>query len=268
MKGHDIKAVFFDIDGTLMSFTTRKIPDSALKARYTLKEKGIKLFIASGRPPIQLTLLGEQFNSFPWDGYALMNGQYCTDEKREMFYSLPVSKECLKVLVPWIKENADYPCTFMELDYSYDIRFNEGMYNYLKQIGRTEMMVPVDDQERCYTHDTYQVCPYVDASFDEEFLRHAPGLKCARWTPDFADMIPENGGKPEGMKQLMNKYGIRREECMAFGDGGNDITMLEYAGIGVAMGNAADHVKAAADYVTDHVDNDGLLKAFTHFGMI
>ena len=55
---------------------------------------------------------------------------------------------------------------------------------------------------------------------------------------------------------------------MAFGDGGNDIEMLRYAGIGVAMGNADDAVKAAADYVTTSVDDDGIMNALKHFGLI
>ncbi|MDO4757081.1 MAG: HAD hydrolase family protein, partial [Parabacteroides sp.] len=62
--------------------------------------------------------------------------------------------------------------------------------------------------------------------------------------------------------------GIDVSETMALGDGGNDIPMLQEAGIGIAMGNASNEVKSYADYVTDHIDNDGLCKAFKHFGLI
>ena len=58
------------------------------------------------------------------------------------------------------------------------------------------------------------------------------------------------------------------EVTLGIGDGGNDVTMLEYAGIGVAMGNACDAAKAAADYVTDDITADGLAKALAHFGLI
>ena len=61
---------------------------------------------------------------------------------------------------------------------------------------------------------------------------------------------------------------MTREKCMAFGDGGNDIPIIEYAGIGVAMGNATDDVKAAADYVTDTVDEDGIVTALQRFGVL
>ena len=67
---------------------------------------------------------------------------------------------------------------------------------------------------------------------------------------------------------FIKRFGFKLEETMAFGDGGNDIGMLRHAGIGVAMGNANDEVKAAADYITASVDEDGIYKALKHFGVI
>ena len=109
---------------------------------------------------------------------------------------------------------------------------------------------------------------YIPAERDAEFLSHAPGMMSARWSPHFADMIREHGGKPEGIKAALALHGLKREEAIAFGDGGNDIAMLAYAGTGVAMGNASDEVKAHADYVTDDCENDGIYSAFKHFGLI
>ena len=263
-----IRAIFFDIDGTLISMKTRRLEPELIRALHSLREKGIRLAIASGRPPVQLDLLGDDFNAFPWDALILMNGQYCIDAGKNVFRKLPIRKETLEVLVPWIKENAGYPCTFYELDECYDIRFNPGMYEYLKSLHREDEMIPVRDPERALTHDTYQICPYFSPEHDEEWLRHAPGMKSARWTDAFADMIPAEGGKPEGIRAALERWGIQREECMAFGDGGNDITMLEYAGIGVAMGNAADDVKLRADYVTASCEDGGILKALRRFDLV
>ena len=64
------------------------------------------------------------------------------------------------------------------------------------------------------------------------------------------------------------KSRLTREQAIAFGDGGNDVTMLQYAGIGVAMGNACAEAKAAADYITEDVTHDGLAHALEHFGLI
>lgn len=263
-----IKAAFFDIDGTLKPFNENELRDSTIDMLKQLQAKGIKVFIASGRPPVQLPLLGEKLNAFPWDGYILLNGQFCMDKNKECFYKLPISKDALHSLIPWLKENANYACPFMEEDMSYDIIFNEEHYNYLKALGKEDRMPPVMDPERSYTHDTYQICPYIPAEEDTEWVKHAPGMKSARWTPMFADMIPENGGKPVGMQKMLEHVGCTQEESIAFGDGGNDISMLEYAHIGVAMGNANDEVKKHADYITDDCDKDGLLKAFQHFGIL
>ena len=67
---------------------------------------------------------------------------------------------------------------------------------------------------------------------------------------------------------MIKHYGIHKDETMAFGDGGNDAEMVQFAHIGVAMGNALDQVKAIADYVTSDVDKDGLINAFSHFGLL
>ena len=104
----------------------------------------------------------------------------------------------------------------------------------------------------------------------ETVLRDANQSLMATRLPysDFADILPAGGGKPNGLAHTLAHLGLTREQCIAFGDGGNDVTMLEYAGIGVAMGNACDAAKAAADYVTDDITADGLAKALAHFGLI
>ena len=70
------------------------------------------------------------------------------------------------------------------------------------------------------------------------------------------------------MQVFLDEHGLKRSEIMAFGDGENDKDMLEFAGIGVAMGNAGDSVKAVADYVTDSVDEQGIENALRYFGLI
>ena len=79
-------------------------------------------------------------------------------------------------------------------------------------------------------------------------LDRAPHLKTTRWHPNFLDVIPPTGGKDLGMDAILDHFGIPLENCMAFGDGENDLSMLIHAGIGVAMGTASGAVKAQADY--------------------
>ena len=95
-----------------------------------------------------------------------------------------------------------------------------------------------------------------------------PHCISARWNPLFADVIAKGNSKRTGIDKMIAYYGIDLCDTMAFGDGGNDIPMLEHAAVGVAMGNATDEVKRSADYVTDSVDENGIRNALEHFGVI
>ena len=89
-----------------------------------------------------------------------------------------------------------------------------------------------------------------------------------RWHPLFTDVNTKGGGKHIGIDKIIEYYNIDISETIAFGDGGNDISMIKHAAIGVAMGNANESVKNIADYITDDVDNDGVYKALKHFNII
>ena len=71
-----MKAAFFDIDGTLKPFNEIELRDTTIAMLHALQEKGIKVFLASGRPPVQLPLLGKKLNAFPWDGIVFINCRF------------------------------------------------------------------------------------------------------------------------------------------------------------------------------------------------
>ena len=95
-----------------------------------------------------------------------------------------------------------------------------------------------------------------------------PHCEATRWNPLFTDVIPTGSSKQVGMDKILEYFNIPLEATMAFGDGGNDISMLQHAGISIAMGNASEQVKQAAQYVTAPIDEDGIAKALKHFGII
>lgn len=86
--------------------------------------------------------------------------------------------------------------------------------------------------------------------------------------PLFADINVAGTSKATGLELFARVDGFTPAETMAFGDGGNDAAMLRAAGVGVAMGNGCEEALRAADYVTASVDDDGLRRAFEHFGII
>lgn len=261
-----VKAVFFDIDGTLVSFRTHRVPADALCALEQLRAKGVRLFIATGRSPGNLAFLKEQF-PFAFDGYVMVNGQYCVAGDGTVLRRLALPVGSIRTLLPYL-ERTGTECAFLEEDYMYYNRIGARVAEGDRGLGITAPNRSVCDPARALTHTTYQLSAYISPEEETEFLRHLPGAEATRWCPYFADIIPAGGGKPVGMRAMCEYYGIPVADTMAFGDGGNDSSMLRAAGIGVAMGNGDEAAKSAADYVTSDIDAGGLAAALRHFGVI
>lgn len=260
-----IKAVFFDIDGTLVPFGEKRMPKSTVEGLDKLRSNGVKVFIATGRSPGNLKYL-QSILDYDFDGFIAMNGQYCFTKDlviREKCFDT----ESFPMLLKYLEEN-DVSCSFVELNYVYINRISERVMNIRRSLGASVIYEPIDKPERALTHKIYQLSAYTDKEQEKELVKHFPGSKAVRWSPVFADIIPEDGGKDVGISKVIEHFGIKREETMAFGDGGNDMDMLKYCNIGVAMGNAGDEVKAIANHVTDNTDKDGIFKALKYFELI
>lgn len=259
-----IKAVFFDIDGTLVSFNTHKVPESTMKAFKLLHEKGIKIFVATGRHP-SIMSLGNNLDQLKFDGYITLNGQYCFNDK-EIIYKNSISPEDIKILIEFLKD-CPHPCGFVEGEGGmYINHINDNVKTVLDAVNLP--MLPIKDISRALKNEVFQLNPYVSPEEEHIFMNILKNCEATRWNPLFLDVIPAGGGKHVAVEKVREYYGFSKEETMAFGDGGNDITMLSNVGIGIAMGNANEDVKEIADYVTDTVDNDGIFKALKHFSII
>ena len=256
------RAVFFDIDGTLVSFKTHSIPASAKTAIQQLKQKGIKVFISTGRALCNIDNLGD----LEFDGLITANGTYCVDSKGEIIAHHLLSKENLDKLASILEEKT-FPCMFMT---------DMGNFiNYVDELTRSVYQLvnilppPVKPVLEIIEHRVFQLSAFIDMEKETELLTHIlTDCDSSRWHPSFADFNAKNCNKSTGMDIFLTHFDIEREHTMVFGDGGNDISILKHAAIGVAMGNAKDEVKAAADYVTDSVDEDGIINALKHFNIL
>ncbi|MBW3080135.1 Cof-type HAD-IIB family hydrolase [Bifidobacterium sp. 79T10] len=267
VAGSDIKGVFFDIDGTLTSFVTHVVPDSTIDALRRLQAKGVKVFICSGRAPSHMTVVLDTI-PITFDGIVGLNGQYCCDD-HGFLEKQPLDMDDIRTITAWLDAHPDVVANYCESDYVYFNRINDALRETWRQLGKTAPKVNLDDPHtRPLEHETFQISPYVDEATQAEIVSLCRNIQGVRWHPNFVDLIPADGGKPRGIERFMRHYGWTREQVMAFGDGGNDTTMLAFAGIGVAMGNASEEPKRAADYVTDDVDHDGVLHALEHFGVL
>lgn len=266
-KAADIRAAFFDIDGTLTSFITHEIPASTIEALHALQQKNIKIFICTGRAPSHMTVVLDMM-PVHFDGIVGLNGQYCFDDQG-FLEKETLNSDDIETVIQWLDNHPEVVANFCEKDYVYFNQVTESMRRTWKQLGRTAPAVHIDDPHvRTKENETFQISPYITLEQESELTGLCHNIKGVRWHPDFTDLIPADGGKPEGMKRFMQHYGWTREQTIAFGDGGNDAAMLEFAGIGVAMGNATKPAQDAADYITDDVDHDGIMNALKHFGIL
>lgn len=255
-----IKALFLDIDGTLVSFETHRVGEPTRNALAEARRRGLLLFIATGRHRCDLNNLGD----LAFDGYVTLNGQYCYDA-RGVIYRRSIDPNDIRTAVGLI-EREPFPCLFIEEDRMYincaddNFRAAQRLLNFGDP--------PVESPSRALRTDIFQLMPFIGPEREPWLMEGLPRCRSTRWNPYFMDVVPEGGSKSVGIDAICRSYGIAPDETMAFGDGQNDIEMLRHAGIGVAMGNAVEEVQAAADYVTASVDEDGVGRALRHFGLI
>lgn len=260
-----IKALFFDIDGTLVSFQTHKVPQSTVDALVAAKERGVRVFISTGRPKVIINNLEALDNKNVIDGYVSMNGAYCfVDDKVIDRHCLPHSSV---VTIANYIDRLNAPCIFVG---EHDIRVyrpNKMVESIFYDYLHVDKM-PVVTFAKAIEEDVFQMTPFISVEQEAEILSQVQGCTGDRWHPAFTDITASGCDKRHGVELVANYFGYTNQEVMCFGDGGNDISMFQYAAIGVAMGNANDEVKAAADFVTTTVDEDGVRNALQHFNVI
>lgn len=259
-----IKAAFFDVDGTLVSFRKKLISDALLADLAELRRKGVKLFLATGRAKPDLEQTG-MLRTAEFDACVTLNGQYCYNEQG-LYRDVPICMEDLRNACRVLNENPSFAARMEAGEKTCINRFNDLVRSMLEfaHIDRYEIQPP----EWMLSRKIYQFVPMVDENEQEKFLSVMPHCVYTRWHPQGIDILPRGNGKADGIQTTLDHYGLEREEVIAFGDGDNDLSMLKLAGTAVAMGNAVEHVKAAADYVTDTVENDGICQALRHFGLL
>ncbi|MCI8661221.1 MAG: Cof-type HAD-IIB family hydrolase [Lachnospiraceae bacterium] len=252
-----IKAIFFDIDGTLRDFTEKGIRPGTYQAIDLARSHGIQCFIATGRHLLEIQE-ENLLDRLIFDGYVLLNGSLCLDGRLSPIYENPIPTSQVQAMLA-LQKKLGFSLLFMEKNALYVSHITPQLEKLQAQIGTA--IPPVEPyMERGLTHPVYQMSPFSNQLTPEFLASHLPLCDITSWHDGGAfDITPKGGDKQKGIKKIMKHYGFSRKEVAAIGDGYNDIPMIRYAAIGIAMGNGNRQVKEAADFVTDPIEKDGLL---------
>ncbi len=253
-----IKAVFFDIDGTLVSFKTHSIPPSTIEALNKLRAAGIRIFIASGRHVSTINNLGDQ----KFDGMITINGGM-TIVDGKIIDRHTIAREEIVSIVRYMNTQNNFPCCFVKDEGVVANRFNADTDTIFDMINFP--LPKTVDINTLADSNIYQLIAFFRPEEEPTIMPYLPNCRSARWHELFTDIVPNNVSKVSGIEAIAKYYGFEQNEVAAFGDGGNDVEMLRWARLGIAMGNAEDSVKAQAHCVTTSVDDDGILNAVNNW---
>ena len=249
-----IKAVFLDIDGTIIDNGrgVPKVTDNTKKAIRMLQEKGIFVFIASGRSKCMLPL---DIKNLGVDGFILTNGAYA-DFHGTKLLTHHIAHETIDVIKKSCEEtNSVYFLVTQTWIYTKDIN-NELAQNFIKSWGLPDCYKN-EDKERDY-YIALAVCP--DSEACDKLQEKIEGVCKPKRHQNFNsfDLDALHLSKGKGVKEVLSILNIDRAEAIAFGDGHNDIEMIKSVGCGIAMANAVDDLKKVADDMCGSVTEDGI----------
>ena len=254
------KMLFFDVDGTLFDSHSHIVHDSTKEALKLLKENGHRIVISTGRGLESLERAG--FTDIAdWDGFVCSNGQIVYDSEknkiaasfmdRDTFDRFTETVDRLGMMYVYVTEHTCYankePDDRMKFVYKF---FGE----------------PMPDVKAYDEDDVITCMTFGDVDYDYSDFKELDGIDAMPGRIGYTDIVPKGFGKEDGVRKLIDYYDIN--ESYSFGDGLNDIGMLDACTVGIAMGNGAEEVKESADYVTDPISEDGLYNACKHFNLI
>jgi Cof subfamily protein (haloacid dehalogenase superfamily) len=272
------KYIFIDIDGTLVGYDS-KIPDSALEALKLAQKNGHKVIICSGRPLYMI--YPELLSAVKFDGIIASGGACVVVDGKVIFESL-IRGESLKNVIDYFRREGIYylvqskDMAYAEKEFrtvvipgmiadGYNEELVEQAYEILTIVDDVTV---IEDAEKV----SYFGSPYspdkISSDLGGKYYVVDFSVGNVKTKLAFGELNNADATKATGIEQYIRHVGACREDTIAIGDSGNDLEMINYAGYSVAMGNATEQIKAAADFITTAVDKDGIHNAFLKLGLI
>ncbi len=265
------KVLVLDIDGTLTN-SQKEISEATKRGIQTVLEHGHKVILASGRPTPGMRRYEKELELEKYGGYLLSfnGGRIIECRTGDIVYQRTLPLTIIPSLTAFARKNGCGLCTYfgdriisafepdeyVELESRINgmpIKVVDNFVNYVDfDINKCIVTAPVDK------------APEFEKALAEKY---GDIVSVYRSEPFFIEIMPKNVDKATSLDRMLQSVGLTRENAICCGDGFNDISMIQYAGTGVAMGNAQPAVKEAADYITGTNDEDGLVEVIDEFIM-
>lgn len=246
-----IKIAFFDIDGTLIDMQTKKITEKMVETLHRLQKSGVLICIATGRAPAELP----KIEGVNFDAFLTYNGSYCYTNEGKTIFSNPIQPDDVRTILR-NAEKLGRPVMLATKDRLAANGREKDLVDYAA-IANIEVKV-ADDFDEVRKETIYQLMVGGREDTHEAWMKGVRHAKIAAWWDRAMDIIPANGGKGIAVEKMLEYYHLDKAEAIAFGDGNNDIEMLNAVGTGVAMENGSDRLKAVATTVCGSCAEDGI----------
>jgi Cof subfamily protein (haloacid dehalogenase superfamily) len=267
------KVIVLDIDGTLVN-SKKEISDSTKQTLLKLQEAGIVVVLASGRPLFGIESLAKELQLDKYGGFILAyNGaQIINCATREVVVSINFPNELIATVYEQANDSSlailSYNDTHIITEHQHaenDYVQKEALLNCAKVkyvdsfVKEVPYLVP-----KCLIVGPVEELEPLEQLMNTGLNQH---INIFRSEPFFLELMPKGVDKANSLAKLLAHLGYEREEMIACGDGFNDLSMIQYAGLGVAMANAQQVVKDAADFITLSNDDDGVVHVINRFFM-
>lgn len=257
------KLIALDLDGTLVR-SDQSISQRTMDTLIRVQEMGVKVAVASGRPTFGTAHVADALQLDEFGGYVMSynGGEIYEWKTKTRLHAQTLDEKVIPYLYMYAKEHGMSIMTYIGKEVVSEVSDNEYIqYSVmrnrmtLKQVNDFVATVKGAGIVKCIIVGNPTLLPALEAEM-QETLKSKAGV--FRSEPFFLEIVPVGIDKAKGLSILLDKIGMHREELIAFGDGYNDMPMLQFAGMGVAMGNAAEEIKKAADMVALSNNDDGV----------
>lgn len=263
------KLLVLDLDGTLTN-TRKEVTEHTRTTLIKAQEQGLKIVLASGRPTYGIAPLANLLQLDKYEGYVLSynGGEIINWKTGELLYKNLLDPEVLPYLYQCANDNhfaiVTYDGEYVLTEYPDDeYVLKEALLNVMK-------IKKVDNFLKAVQHPIAKCLivgePTRLAVLEKEMYNHLHDrMGVFRSEPYFLELVPKGIDKAQSLAVLLKEIGMTKDEMIAVGDGFNDLSMIKYAGLGVAMSNAQEVVKENADFITLSNEEDGVAHVVEKF---